>query len=271
MDNVWKSPDGRIEKSIITFGKFGTKPLENSECTIKINATNLDVVKYNESPIIIGDVYSYFDKLLHICIQSMCQGEIAQVMLKIENDKIEEINLELRKFTSDGFIYEWDASKKYNLALDHKMKGVELCKNDSYTVASYRFGKALKILCSIPLDVEEPPLELDGISIRDIDKLKANLYSNLGKCFLNNGKNNETVIRLCKKSLDIDNSNVKTLYRCGLAYLEEHDYESAIVMFKSILSIEADNKPALNMLKIGDKKLAEANARVNVIIKKMFN
>lgn len=268
-DNVcWKSPDGRIEKRILSFGKFGLKPTENSVCTIKITATNLDVVKYNESTVVIGDVYSYFDKLLHICIQNMCQGESAQVSLKMNNE-LNEMIVELQSFTSKGIIYEWDANEKYNLAFDHKTKGVELCKSNSYVAASYRFGKALKLLCSIPLDVEKRSLEVDGVSIKDINNLKTNLYSNLASCFLSN-KNYETVIRLCKKSLAIDEKNVKALYRCGTAYFEERDYEKAASMFKRILNIEPDNKAASNMLKISDKKLVEANVRVNDIVKKMF-
>lgn len=266
---LWTSPDGKIVKEIATFGAFGAKPTENSECKIHItNTSNLDVKKYNESPFIIGDVHSSFDKLLDICLQNMCPGEIANVTLNTNTNPTQTFTVKLETFESKGLIWEWKAPRKFELALDHKKKGVELFKTD-FKAASWRFGKALKLLCSIPVDVERPPQEVDGVLVKDIENLKVLLYNNLAYCFLNN-KDYAVVIRLCNKALGIDKDNVKALYRCGLAHYEERNYEEAVDVFKSVLHLEPHNKAAVGMLKNADNKLAEATVKVNDMFKRMF-
>lgn len=73
-----------------------------------------------------------------------------------------------------------------------------------------------------------------------LDELKTNLYSNLAACQLKLCQF-DRVIRNCSKSLEINNENVKCLYRRASAFLEHKDRESAEKDIKQILQLEPEN------------------------------
>ena len=73
-----------------------------------------------------------------------------------------------------------------------------------------------------------------------ICELKAALYSNLAAC-QSKLKQFTQVIRNCSKSLELNNSNVKCLYRRANAYLECKDTASAEKDIKQILVLEPEN------------------------------
>lgn len=268
--NVWESPDKKIRKVVKKFGKHGLKPYENTNCKINISNCDLDVAKdyYGVRDVIIGENDSEFGRLLDSCLQAMNRNEEANVTFKLSNIDV-SFTLHLIDYSLKGFIYEWDAKQKYELALHHKEKGNTLFK-DRYIDASHRFGKALKLLCSIPIEVENPPEVIDTIKVSDILTLKATLYNNLASCYLKNG-NNDTVIELCQKVLLYDPDNIKALYKIGVAWCNEHDYEKGTDYLKRVVNLESDNKAAKEKLAYATAKLQEAQVRVNSIIKKMFD
>ncbi|KAF2897751.1 hypothetical protein ILUMI_08414 [Ignelater luminosus] len=135
--------------------------------------------------------------------------------------------------------------------------------------ASYRFGKGLKILCSIPIEVDEPPEEVDGIKVEVLDQLKAMLYNNLAACYLKHC-DYETVLTLCPKVLQLDPNNIKALYKQAVAKCGTHDYEGSQKILLELLRLDPENKAASDKLKLVNVKVAESNARVNAMIKKMF-
>lgn len=267
---MWDSPDGKIRKKVVKSGEIGgLKPYQNSSCRILVS--NCSVITENlcvneENIVIVGENDSELGRLLDICLQTMVRGEVAEVTFRCELEV--QFLLQLLDFDSKGFIHDWRAGEKYNLALHHKSKGNELF-NDHFVDASHRFGKALKILCSIPIAVQDPPETVDGINVKDIGTLKATLYNNLASCYLKNG-NSELTLALCRKVLDIDDKNVKALYKCGVAYINEHDYDKAREMLKKALDIDPGNKAAKERLLFANLKFQEATDKVNVIIKKMF-
>lgn len=263
---VWVSPDGKITKEVVVEGKRGQKPYENSSCQIKISDCNVDVEKYTSDEVIIGENDSTFGDLLDKTLMMMLEGEKAKVTFNFQ-EKISFI-LELVQFNSKGYIFEWTAQQKYELALHHKSKGNELFKT-SYVNASRRFGKALKILCSIPIAVQDPPEVVDDVKVQDLTLLKAVLYNNLASCYLKNGSY-ESVIDLCEKVLNVDANNVKALYKKGMAHIEENDFEKAHNCFQKVLQLEPENKAAAEKLCFVKAKVKESNAKVNAMIKKMF-
>lgn len=269
MNEVWESPDGKIKKVILVKGKFGVKPTENSHCVIDIKNCAMNVRKYNNCGIVIGTIDGYFKRFLDICVQNMHSGEIAKVSFKMpEGEKLEFV-LELKSFKEASPIYQWTAVEKYNLALKHKKHGVELFKQGCYVDASHCFGKALKLLASIPVDIQKPHVPVDGLEMFTIKELEVNLYNNLASCFLKNTRN-EVVIELCQKVLDRDKNNIKALYKCGTASLQTHDLEMAKECFQRILELEPDNTVARAQLAVTNVKLTEADNRVNAIFKNMF-
>lgn len=268
-EKIWESPDKKIKKVIIKVGEIGLKPYENSSCKINISNCDVDVVKdyCGVRDVIIGENDSEFGRLLDRCLQTMNKNEEANVTFKLDIDI--NFTLHLINYELKGFIYEWDAKHKFQLALHHKEIGNKLFK-DNYIDASHRFGKALKILCSIPIEVENPPEIIDTVKLSDIEELKANLYNNLASCYLKNG-NNETVIELCKKVLSYDTNNLKALYKTGVAWCNERDYEKSMDCLQKVVNLEPSNKAAKEKLVYVTVKFQEAQSRVNSMIKKMFD
>lgn len=265
--STWESPDKKIKKVVIKVGEIGLKPYENTNCKINIFNCGVDV-DGGIRDVTIGENDSEFGRLLDRCLQMMNKNEEANVTFNLNNLDV-NFSLHLIDYNFNGFIYEWDAKRKYQLALHHKGIGNKLFKEDRYIDASHRFGKALKLLCSIPIAVEDPPEIVDTIKVSDIEHLKINLYNNLASCYLRHG-NDGTVIELCEKVLLYDPNNVKALYKTGIAWCNERDYERARDNLLKVVNLEPDNKVAREKLAYANGKFQEAQAKVNSIIKKMF-
>lgn len=266
--DTWISPDKRIKKVILIFGNNGLKPTENCKCSVIISDTKYDVKKYNESPVVIGDSNNSFERLLHIVLTTMNQGEKAKIIFTLKEKEV-ELLLELKAFKSDGFIFDWHAKKKYEMAFKHKEAGIDLFKETLYVDASHRFSKAIKLLASIPIPVDETPTKIDDLPISDVYSLKCILYNNLASCYLKHG-GYETVIDLCKRVLQQDANNVKAIYKMAVSYYEVHDYHKALKAIESVLKLDPENKAATEKMKIFVQKVNETNARVDAMIKKMF-
>ena len=105
----------------------------------------------------------------------------------------------------------------------------------------------------------------DGI----LDELKTNLYSNLAACQLKL-RQFDRVIRNCSKSLEINNDNVKCLYRRANAFLEHKDRESAEKDIKRILELEPENTAVKELgTKLASLKM-DANNRDAAMMRSFF-
>lgn len=266
MERVWKSPDGKILKEVICFGDVWPKPYDNSVCRISVEDIEGWSGLMGCDNIVIGDSDTELGYLLDICLVMMGRNEKAKITFFFK--KPISFTLHLLEFEHKGYVYEWNAVEKYRLAQHHKAKGVEMY-NKNYIAASKRFGKAIKLLCLIPVEVNNPPEEIDSIKLKQIEELKAALYNNLASCYLKH-RDYEIVLDLCKKTLKVDEDNIKALYKSGVAYTEVHLYEEAREMFKRLLELEPNNKAAAEKLAFVNVKLQEVTSRVNNMIKRMF-
>lgn len=264
---TWTSPDGKIKKEILREGKWGDKPWEGSQCTITITDSPF-LEEFTNTVVVVGDNDGDLWRALDICLGTMFVGEKSKFSLNL-HDSIITLILELIDLVLDGFIFQWDASKKYNMALHHKEKGNELFKNKNSKEAAYRFTKALKVLCSIPIDIEAPPDVIDGTRLSDIQKLKSNLFNNLSSCYFRNQSWN-MVIDLCTRVFTYDPDNVKALYKIGVAYQNDRNFEKAKEVFCRALELEPGNKACAEHLDYVKDELRQAEIKVNNMMKKMF-
>lgn len=264
--SIWTSPDCKIVKEVLSVGLIHRKPTENSSVTINIKDDNVSLEEV-PSEVVIGEGDTRFRRLLDICLTFMNKGETANVTFKLQ----EEITftLELVSFLPAKLIYQLDAREKLDLAQKHRESGNRLFKQNRYIDASYRFGKALKILCSIPIEIGETPEEIDGIKINELNKTKAILYNNLASCYLRH-KHYVPVTEICEKVFEIDPDNIKALYKHGVAWYESRDYDKSHKSLSRALQFEPNNRAAKDKLKLCVSKMQEANAKVNSMIKKMF-
>ncbi|KAJ3659590.1 hypothetical protein Zmor_005601 [Zophobas morio] len=168
-----------------------------------------------------------------------------------------------------GYIHTWNAKKKFEIAQEHKERGVTLYKQDRGKDAAYRFVKALKIIHSIPINAETPPDVIDNIPVSDIKKLKANLYNNLASYYLKKGAWQLT-IDTCKRVFDYDEDNIKAHYKLAVALIKDRNFERAKNELDIVLAAESDNKAAIEHMKYVKEQLHNAEVKYNLMVKKMF-
>lgn len=229
----WTSPDKKIEKIVISRGVFSNKPTEGSECTLNINCTTEDLTKF--SKIVIGEETSDLGRLIEICVSTMFLNETSSFVIKLEKNIA--LTITLNDLIFAGYLYQWSPKQKINYAIKRKEAGTNLFSNKEYRAAAYCFIKALKIICSIPIDSEKPKNDIETVKVQDIDSLKANLYNNLASCFLKKEKWTIT-ISYCEKVFVYDKANVKALYKTGVSYFKDKNAEMSAKYFEKLLKYE---------------------------------
>ncbi|XP_060523848.1 FK506-binding protein-like isoform X2 [Cylas formicarius] len=161
----WTSPDGKISKKILVPGKWGNKPTENSKCEIQIESSSAELEKYCNSSFVIGDTGNDMERLLEICISTLHLHERSYFTIDLSGQNKICFNMHLTKLEFDSYIYEWNAKKKYNLAMVHKKKGKDFFVKQNYVEAAFKFVKGLKIISSVPIDIQNPPTIVDGVTL----------------------------------------------------------------------------------------------------------
>lgn len=268
MQAEWTSPDDKIFKAVLVPGMWGQKPCEGS--TVKLNIINCPdaLSQFNDKALVIGDNDGELGRLLDICISTMHLNERASFTITVDLDQISAV-IELKEFEFCGFIFQWDAKQKYDMALKHKEKGARFFAEKNQLEAAHRFIKALKIISSIPIDVEYTPDVIDNINVSDIKELKEKLYNNLSSCYFRE-QMYDLVIPLCEKVLAFDKKNIKALYKIGVAYEHDKNFEKAREVLSKVMEIEPQNKACAEHLANVNDNLKKANTRINDMMKKMI-
>ncbi|PSN43383.1 hypothetical protein C0J52_17974 [Blattella germanica] len=278
-------------KEVITAGLWGSRPREGAKCVVEIekicvvNVTleqvqQLDISLYLSSDfnktLVIGEADTDFDRCFNRVMRTMQKGEVSSFIFSfllsdsndIENSKEGTITciVLLKEFFNEPHIFEWSDSKKYKLALEHKIRGVELFKCGRTRDAFMRFSKALKLLITImPLDLEYEctyPRE-EVLSLRVI------LCNNIASCHLKY-KNYDSVITMCNKALDLEPNNVKALFRRAVSKIELQSYEHAQDDLNRILQLEPGNVAAKEKLQEVKLKQKKYDFKMADAMKKMF-
>ncbi|XP_044745018.1 FK506-binding protein-like [Coccinella septempunctata] len=264
----WQSPDNKILKTVVSEGVQKCKPTEGSKCKLRItNSTSLESLDHF-SNLVIGDVDGDLGRQLEICVTNMFEKEKSNFVVTTDNYVV-TLTLELLEMEFAGFLYEWDARKKYSYAEFQNQRGKNHFKNGNLKEAGFRFNKGLKIICSIPIDVQDPPETIDTVSIKEIDQLKATLYNNLAACFFQK-EEWPMVISFCDRVFLYDENNVKASYRAAVSYIKDLNFEKADNYLKKVLEKEPTNKSALEHHKFVKIKLREAKEKSDNISKKMI-
>ncbi|XP_066587258.1 uncharacterized protein Bdbt [Prorops nasuta] len=163
-------------------------------------------------------------------------------------------------------IWKWTPEEKFEEAFNYKESGIILFKENKNIDAFHKFSMACKILLTL-----EPiaDLELRNTLQNEITNLRLILYSNMACCQYNQN-NYEHVITLCNKILVQNKTNIKALYRRGLAYGKLKDFEKAIDDLKTALKLEPQNSVIRAKYNIYYVKWLESNKRANEMVKRMF-
>lgn len=263
---MWISPDGKIQKLVLVEGKWGKKPSEETECKILISDCPDSLLEYNNTIVVIGHSDNEARRNLDLCLITMNKGETAKFRI---NSKNLSFTVKLEQIKFNGCIYQWDAKEKFKIAQRHKERGVELYKQNRSQDAAYRFTKGLKILNSIPINAETIPEEIDTVPLKDIYKLKANLYNNLATFYF---KKEDWILTAdtCKRVFDFDKDCIKAHYKLAIAYIKDRNWEPAKKELETVLAAEPNNKAASEHLKHVKEEIHKATVKCNIMVKKMF-
>lgn len=262
----WISPDGKIKKDLLKSGVWSRKPIEGCQCTVTIKESPL--LEDTNRLVVIGDNDGELWRSIDTCLSTMFVGEQSKFHITIGDSTI-SLTLELVSLVFNGFIFEWSAKKIYDHAMHHKEKGVHFFKLKHNKEAAYRFTKALKMVSCIPIDVENRMESHVDVPLKEINYLKAKLYNNLASCYLRNN-HWDNVIELCNKVLSFDMCNIKALYKLGVAYKNDRNFEKALEVFNQVIDLEPQNKASADHLNSVKGELKKAEAKVNNMMKKMF-
>lgn len=283
----WESADGSIKKSVIKQGVFAKKPIEGSTCdivveNINVSGTSVDDLKERyhteildgkrEKMLIVGEACAEIDRKIERAIQMMHTNEKSLVTVIVPSLLVNgelvtlECEVTLIKCVRYKPVWEWSPEEKYEMALRYKESGVELYRNSRIIDAFYKFSRACKLLITL-----EPIADLESNERlkSSICELRLALYNNMAECQLKQ-ENFNHVVSLCTKVLNKDRSNVKALYRRGVAFGGMKDNEKAVVDLKAALTLEPNNHAVKEQFHIYNAKLREANQKCNDMVRRMF-
>jgi FK506-binding protein 4/5 len=278
-----------FHKEIITQGVWGDRPREGGKCIVNIDDIVTENIALDEvqhatlsiyldsefnGSLIIGDSDTDIDRSLERCIQTMLPMEVSLMILTLPPKSLNETSLKaktvkckvhLKEIHNKPYIFEWNHSMKYELAMCHKERGVELYRSGRNRDAFLRFSKALKLLITII------PVESDtAAQQRDEDVcLRVMLCNNIASCHLQ-CKNYCHVIEMCNKVLFLEPNNVKALFRRAVAYMETQEFDQAKKDFNQVQRLEPENAAARDKLQELKKWQKKSDAKMAAAIKKMF-
>ncbi|KAL7209375.1 hypothetical protein ACSBR1_030997 [Camellia fascicularis] len=155
-------------------------------------------------------------------------------------------------FVKEKESWEMSTQEKVEAAGKKKEEGNALFKAGKYERASKRYEKAVKFV------------EYDS-TYSDEEKQQAKVLK--VTCNLNNAacklklKDYKQAEKLCTKVLEIDDRNVKALYRRAQAYIQLVDLDLAEIDIKKALEIDLDNRDVKLEYKILKEKVKEYNKK----------
>ena len=204
--------------------------------------------------VVIGESATLIGDQLDAVICSMKQGETAYVKSKmdINCEKVADVDLKtkglkfhvtLNSFTRNADWDELEKDERLEMVQNYKNKGTDLFKQLKLDFAINRFEKAVELLNDFG-SVEELPVSL----LDQHNLLNLQCHLNLGACYLKK-EDFEKVVSYCSKAIDVDDTNVKGLFRRGQAYVKLNQYDEAKVDLHAALKLEPENKAVAVLLR----------------------
>ncbi|KAK5793747.1 hypothetical protein PVK06_034904 [Gossypium arboreum] len=201
-------------------------------------------------------------------VKTMKKGELALITIQPEyafgsSESQQELavvpanstvyyEVEMVSFVKEKESWDMNAQEKIEAAGKKKEEGNALFKAGKYERASKRYEKAFRFI------------EYDS-SFSDEEKQQAKLLK--VTCNLNNAacklklKDYKKAKKLCTEVLELDDRNVKALYRRAQAYMELVDFDLAEADIKKALEIDPDNRDVKLEYRVLQEKIRQYNKK----------
>ncbi|GFR73423.1 peptidylprolyl isomerase [Elysia marginata] len=277
-EDITKSKDGGIIRSLVQEGSGYQTPSDFAKVTIKYSASYNGTVVFAETTasFTLGEVED--PKIcsgLEMAVKKMKEkerskftmapayafGKEGSETLGIPPDAILVFDVELQSFEKAKKAYEMDTPEKLDQAQIRKEKGTELFKKGLLEKAKLNYSTVLDYLDGETLEGEEKEK-------RDALVLMARM--NLALCELKLG-DNAKAIEHCNEALQLSENNAKAYFRRGQAHLNRKDYDLAIKDYEKVVSLEPENKAAKNHIIVCRKKLQDEHQREKKLYQNMFS
>lgn len=145
---------------------------------------------------------------------------------------------------------------------------IMLTKNSDYKRAIEHYNKAL---FAIKLLLEDQSINVgEEYAVKVIEEVDIPVNSNLTLCYLKE-KDYHGVIKHASKLLELDENNVKILYRRGMAYTYLMEFDKAKNDLLKASKLEPNNKQIAEGVKIFKEKKYEYKYNTQKICQKIFD
>lgn len=254
--DLWRCPDGSFVKKIITRGRGLDKPKLGSRCRVLACGFPLGSGPpegWTELTIGMGPWREEaWGELVEKCLESMCQGEEAE--LRLPGHSGPPAGLTLASFTPGRDSWQLQISEKEALAKEERARGTELFRAGNPEGAARCYGRALRLLLTLP-----PP----GPPERTV------LHANLAACQLLLGQP-QLAVQSCNRVLEREPGHLKALYRRGVAQAALGNLEKASADLKKVLAVDPKNRAAHEELEKVVSREKKQKAGLAQGLRKMF-
>ncbi|CAI5664323.1 unnamed protein product [Oreochromis niloticus] len=276
-EDITEEEDGGIIRRIITKGEGYSKPNEGAAVEVTVIGTCDDsVFDERELKFEIGDGESLgLPAGVEKAIMAMEQGEEAVFTIKpkygfgnagnakfnIPGGATLQYKIKLTAFEKAKESWEMNALEKLEQSSIVKEKGTQYFKEGKYKQASVQYKRIVSWL-----------EHESGLSEEDEKKAKSlqlAAHLNLAMCFLKLQEPNKA-LEHCDKSMELDASNEKALFRRGEALFGMNEFEKARDDFQKVLQLYPANKAAKNQVLLCQKRIKEQHEKDKRIYANMF-
>uniref|UniRef100_A0A0N7ZCQ5 Uncharacterized protein n=1 Tax=Scylla olivacea TaxID=85551 RepID=A0A0N7ZCQ5_SCYOL len=222
---------------------------------------------------VLGDAMSALDRALETSFFLMTNDEIARVvvclpgkLVNVSEDVSFMCTAHLRIEENSRPVYELTPADKLGIAVKYKNMGVSLYKEGllhKQTLAFFVFSDAVKWLCMIPPDEAEDLFQ-------EVMTIKMQCYNNIALFHLQQHNYNLCVVA-ATILLNVDEGNVKALYRRAVANTEMQNYELAAEDLRAALLLDPNNKSLKRQQDMIKRKQKDLTDKYAVAMKKMFS
>lgn len=227
---LWYCPDGSFVKKILIHGHGLDKPKLGSRCRVQVLGFPLGSglpEGWTELTMGLGPWREEtWGELVEKCLESMCQGEEAELQLPGRSGP--PVRLKLASFTQGRDSWELEPTEKEALAREERARGTELFRAGNPEGAARCYGRALRLLLTLP-----PP----GSPERTV------LHANLAACQLLLGQPH-LAAQSCDRVLEREPGHLKALYRRGVAQAALGNLDKATADLKKVLAVDPKNRAA---------------------------
>ena len=217
-----------------------------------------DMIGYDlnqEITITVGLGKTDIAKQIDLQIMKMCENDKFKQYVDSEKNGRFEICIEVLSLEKAKDVFELSLNEMFVRAIQLKEAGNQAFNLHEFTTAFYLFGRALKYIKYLEIEIEvTEEIEDNKNKNTDNNQLKTELKNLKLICYLNlaicqsHGSNNTGAINNCTEVLKKEPNNIKALYRRGMCHLRAKDLQPAVIDLSQAHKLQPDNKAILKSL-----------------------